>query len=276
MIGFDGDATRSTALWKALEGVLDAFPEHLAKPINPTWFDPDEVERNKRFDAIVRAHKHKRLRIPIAALLCEGAPYHGFDLMHLRRLAWFVPSLLAAWLEAAPKSPLGRFLASDVGRIFSDVDVEGDAWTWTESEAAALASFCDAALLAALATPLRPPPAGTETIEHAPGVALLEALLERQLREQGRALETIELAAALRVPIRPLVTRWMDDPRPDTLDHLVAPFRSIRADEAARLLAYDAVDDRLARAFLDASGACAEEIARAEALIHEQLVFKRS
>jgi hypothetical protein len=70
--------------------------------------------RNDHFDALLRAHKKDRLAIPIQALRATGAPYHGFDLVHPRRLAWFVPSLLASWLERAPgMAPEPTFGAND-------------------------------------------------------------------------------------------------------------------------------------------------------------------
>ena len=100
MIGFDGDAGRAAQLRAALEGLLGVFPEHLAKARPPTWFEGDELVRNELFDAILRAHKRERLAVPIQALRAAGAPYHGFERMHRRRLAWFVPSLLASWLPA--------------------------------------------------------------------------------------------------------------------------------------------------------------------------------
>jgi hypothetical protein len=205
-------------------------------------------------------------------------------MMHLRRLAWFIPSLLAAWLEAGPRYPFGRFNAADIARILSDTAIiEGDTWAWTEKEAAALGSFFEAALLAALATPLRPAMPSEELerrragdLTGASAAASLEADVEREMHELGRALETIELAFAMHVPIEPLVERWMAEPQREALEHLLAGFRSARADEAAGLLAFEVVGDRLAKAFLVASGPLADEIARAEALVQERLVFKRS
>jgi hypothetical protein len=155
MIGFDGDPTLEAALRASLVGLLEVFPEHLAKPRPPTWFDPEEIVRNDQFDALLRAHKKDRLAIPIQALRATGATYHNFDLIHPRRLAWFVPSLLASWLDRAPgRTP--EIGARDLDSIVGDATIVDEDWESTDDEAAALASFFEAALAAALATELAP------------------------------------------------------------------------------------------------------------------------
>jgi hypothetical protein len=153
MIGFDGDAILGAALRASLVGLLEVFPQHLAKPRPPTWFDPAVTIRNDQFDALLRAHKKDRLAIPIQALRATGAPYHNFILIHPRRLAWFVPSLLASWLGRAPgRTP--EIGAGDLESMARDATIIDEDWEWTDEEAAALAGFFDSALAAALATEL--------------------------------------------------------------------------------------------------------------------------
>ena len=151
MTGFDGDEVREAALREALVGLLAVFPEHLPKRHHPEGFEPAELLRNDRFDAIVRAHRNERLALPIEALRSTGAPHDAFDRMPARRFAWFVPSLLASWLDGAPSRTRDRFGANEIEAVAAGVDV-----AWTDEEAAALEAFFVLALDAALSTPLRP------------------------------------------------------------------------------------------------------------------------
>ena len=77
MIGFDGRPDLAAGLRGALEGLLTVFPEHLAKPRPPTWFDGDELERNDHFDAILRAHKKDRLASTAVLSPSRPAASHG-------------------------------------------------------------------------------------------------------------------------------------------------------------------------------------------------------
>lgn len=246
MIGFDGDEERQRRLRAELDAVLAAFPRYLEKSRSPTWFDPGEVAMNDRFDAIVRAHAKDRLRLPVVALSREGATYHNLSFTHLRRLAWFVPSLLAAWLEAPPAFLLGRFGATSIKQFFEDMEiVEGKVWGWNEREAAALASFFDAALSAALATPAPPPPA--DPFDGLP----------------PRAFETVRLAEIMHVPTRPLVEAWVREHTP-LADRQLADAFDGDAHLASRLLSHGGFLGRLETAFFASEG---ERAARLSAAI---------
>lgn len=256
MIGFDGAAPCATRLREALHLVLATFPEHLAKPRAPTAFEAHEMEWNEQFDAIVRAHKRDRLAMPMQALLRTGAWHHNFELMHARRLAWFVPSLLAAWLERQ-EGPGGQaFGAQEIDTIVRDTNVvDGEWWGWTEEEAAALARFFEAALEAALATPLPPPRPHGRPLEdgldvwshHGPSVPL----------------DVLRVARSILVPIEPLVLAWVNDPSPLALEHLLeAVFDPITS--AKRLLAEELVADRLGDAFFAETGDRALRLSKAE------------
>jgi len=245
MIGFDGDSARRARLRTELEAVLAAFPIHVEKSRPPTWLDPDEVARNDRFDAIVRAHVKDRLRLPVVALSLEGTPYHNFSLIHLRRLAWFVPSLLATWLDAPPAFPLGRFTARGMAWIFEDMEiVEGKGWAWNERETNALASFFEAALSAALATPAPPPPA--DPFDTLP----------------VRAFETVVLAEIMHVPTAPLVEAWVRERTAIADAHLAAAFDG-DAHLASRLLAHGGFLERLETAFFASEGERASRLSAA-------------
>lgn len=249
MIGFDGDHARVARLRAELEAVLAAFPPYAEKSASPTWFDPEEVAMNDRFDAIVRAHVKDRLRLPVVALSLEGAAYHNFLFMHLRRLAWFVPSLLAAWLAAPPAFPMGRFTARSIARILQDTEiVEGKEWAWSPTEAAALASFFDAAISAALATPAPPPPADPFDVLPA------------------RAFETVQLAEIMHVPTKPLVEAWVRERTP-LADGQLADAFDRDAHLAARLLLHGGFLDRLEAAFFASEGERAKRLSLAVELV---------
>lgn len=218
------------------------FPQYLAKPRCPTWFDSEEVRRNDHFDAIVRAHKKDRLTIPIAALQATGSPYHDFHLMHLRRLAWFVPSLLSMWLEDGSS---GLFTIETIEGILRDTAiVEGADWRWLSEEEAALGSFFDAALRAALATP----------VEHS----------------AGRAVETLRVAAAMHIPVTPLIEVWMGEHTELAEEHLLAALADQQHD-ARCLLVHEKTVERLREAFFRADGVRARGLSAAEGLVSSWL-----
>lgn len=250
MIGFDGDPSLEARVREALLAVLDAFPEHLAKPQPPTWFEPDEIAHNDQFDALLRAHKKDRLAIPVQALLRVGAPHHNFELMPLRRLAWFVPSLLAAWLDRAdlPTEDLERICASTA-------ELEGHWWAWTEEEAAALATFFGAALEAALATPLPP--------SRDPKRPLEDGLQVWSFHAPSVPLDVVRAAKALRVEIEPLLLAWVNEETPLALAHLLEAVFDPTV-PAKRFLAFEPVADRLGDAFFEATGPEATRWSRAE------------
>lgn len=252
LASFDGDPEKAARVREALLVVTRVFPEHLAKSRTPTWFHSHEIEQNDQFDAIVRAHKKDRLTIPIQALVRTGSPYHNFDLMHARRLAWFVPTLLAAWLDRAA----GAVGAGDIEPILARTAiVEGDHWAWSDDETAALESFFGAALDAALATRLPPPRAPDRPLEdgvqvwsfHAPSVPL----------------DVLRVAQAMRVDIEPLVLAWANGEGGLVLDHLLeAVFDPTTS--AKHRLAHEAVAERLGEAFFEATGERAVRLSKAE------------
>lgn len=267
MPGFDGDESRCAALRAALAGLLDVFPEHLPKPRPPRAFDGDELLSNDHFDAILRAHKRDRLAIPVQALRQTGAPYHGFASLHPRRLAWLVPSLLASWLDGAPGPADEPFGARDIEAIVSDVAPEDDdEWAWTDEEAAALDAFFEAALDAALATPLRaarePEPEAERPRED--GVRVWS------LCSPSVPLGVLRVARALRVPLDALVARWALDPSPLALDHLLEAIYDTTL-ASKHYLADEAVADRLGEAFFEATGERQRRLSKAEATVRRNI-----
>lgn len=266
MIGFDGDPTRAAALRASLVRLLEVFPEHLAKPRPPTGFDADDLVRNDQFDAILRANKKDRLAIPIQALRATGAPYHGFDLVHPRRLAWFVPSLVASWLDRAQGPTTERpFGASDLELIVGDATTaDGDEWAWTDDEAAALAAFCAAALAAALGTKLATPREPATERPREDGVRVWS------LHSPSVPLDVLRVARALRVPLDPLVMQWAKEPTPLALDHLLEAVYDTTV-PSKHFLSDEAVADRLGTAFFEATGERQARLSKAEATVRRNI-----
>lgn len=244
---------------------MGVFPEHLAKARPPIWFDADELVRNDHFDAIVRAHRRDRLALPIQALRATGAAYHGFDRMHLRRLAWFVPSLLASWLDRAPGPGTEAFGAADLEAILGGTTIaEGDEGEWTEEEAAALAAFFEVALDGALATPLAA--ARTPEIER----PREDGVRVWSLHSPSVPLDLLRVARTFAVPLEPLVVRWALDPAPLALDHLLESVFDTTL-PAKHYLSHEAVADRLGDAFFEASGERALRLSKAEATVRRNI-----
>lgn len=252
MIGFDGSPGLAAQLEAGLARLVTVFPEHLAKPTPPAPFEPHQAARNDQFDAIVRAHKRDRLALPIQALIWTGAPHHGFEQMHLRRLAWFVPTMLAAWLERRIGANDLRFGPDDLERILgSTIEVEG--WLpWTQEEYDALQAFFAIAIDAALATALPPAQPSRRPLED--GIAVWS--------DHGPSvpLEVLRVARMLELPREPLVARWVAEP---SLDHLLEGVLDPTT-SAKHVLAEEAVADRLGEAFFSASGERALRISKAE------------
>ena len=262
MQGFDGDPGRARALRSALERLLDVFPQHLPKPQHPTWFEPRELAQNEQFDAILRAHKKDRLTIPIEALRATGAGHHGFELLHPRRLAWFVPSILASWLDGAPSRTGEVFGADEIEQIIADV--ADDDWAWTSAEAAALEAFFVVALDAALATPLRPAHEPTYPRPLEDGVRVWS------VHSPSVVLDVLRVARAFRISIGPLVYRWTIDPAPLALDHLLEAVYDTFI-PAKHLLAWESVADRLGAAFFGATGERQARLSKAEATMRRNV-----
>lgn len=250
MIGFDGDPAREAELRAALVGLLAVFPEHLAK-VRP---------HNAQFDAILRAHKHDRLAIPIQALRATG-----FDFSRAQHLAWFVPSLLASWLDRGPGPSTQPFGASDIEDITGGVaTVEGDDWGWSDDETAALTAFFETALDAALATALRPPRQAANERPLEDGVRVWS------LCSPSVPLDSLRVARALRAPLDPLVSRWALDPSPLALDHLLEAVYDTTM-PAKHFLSDESVADRLGAAFFDATGERQARLSKAEATVRRNI-----
>jgi hypothetical protein len=257
MIGEGGDPSLDSALRASLVRLLEVFPEHLAKPRPPTWFDPEDIARNDQFDAMLRAHKKDRLAIPIIALRALGSPYHNFTLIHPRRLAWFVPSLLASWLDRA----LG---ATDLESLGGDATIVDEEWQSTDEEAAALAEFFEAALAAALATQLAP--ARAPDFER----PLEDGVRVWSLHSPSVPLDVLRVATALRVPLEPLLTQWIANPTPLALDHLLEAATDSTV-QTKHYLAHEAVADRLGAAFFEARGERQVRLSKAEATVRRNI-----
>lgn len=266
MISFDGDREREASVRAALAGLIEVFPAHLAKARPPTWFGAEELARNDHFDAIIRAHRKDRLALPIQALRATGAAYHGFDFIHVRRVAWFVPSLLASWLDRAPGPREEPFGARDLEAVLRDTTTDDvDDGEWTDEEAAALAGFFETVLDAALATPLKAARANAVTRPLEDGVRTWS------LHSPSVPLEVLRVARAFRVPLDPLVARWALDPSPLALDHLLeAVFDT--ALPAKHYLSDEAVADRIGQAFFEATGEHALRLSKAEATVRRNIV----
>ena len=264
MIGFDGDPPRAADLRAALCDVLAAFPEHLAKARPTVPFEAEEMAQNELFDAIVRAHKKDRLGLPIQALRVAGAPAHGFSHMHLRRFAWFVPALLASWIDAAPGPSSAPFGPGDLETMLADVDTDHEDGAWTDEEAASLEAFFDAALVAALATALSPERAPARERPAEDGVRVWS------LRSPSAPLEVMRVARAFGVPLEPLVIQWALEPTEQALDHLLeAVFDTEIASK--HFLSHEAVADRLGEGFFEASGERAQRLSKAEATVRRNI-----
>jgi hypothetical protein len=100
----------------ALDAVDAAFEKHLRKPEElcagcafSKRGEPEVEAAFQRFDAVVRAHRARRLELPVRAIWDESFG-HGSALVHcsVRRFAWFLPALLAAALEADFAGTLAR------------------------------------------------------------------------------------------------------------------------------------------------------------------------
>lgn len=259
--GFDGDPARAQALRDALVGLLAVFPQQLPKLREPVWFDASERARNEQFDAILRAHKKNRLGLPIEALRATWAP-RGFELLQPRRLAWFVPSILASWLDGAPSRMGDSFGVVEIEQIVADV-VDDD-WRFENDEVQALEDFFAHALDAALATPLRPARAPAFERPHEDGVRVWS------LHSPSVPLDVLRAAQALRVSTGPLVYRWSIDETPLALDHLLEAVYDTDV-PAKRLLAWESVADRLGAAFFTATGDKQARLSKAEAVVRRNV-----
>lgn len=241
--GFDGSPARLERVREALAHVDRAFPQHLEAARVPGLLYPEDVERNERLDAIVRSHEAPRLAFDTSVL--QGGEGGDHASMQLRRFAWFVPALLASWLESRPLPPFARLHGHVIQSMLEEATIaEEDDASWQPREAVALASFFDAALVAALATPIA-------SLAAAPSP--MPFSLEPEVGAAPRSLETIELAVAMRVPPAPLVTRWLEERTPFADEHLSSAVSSPTGGWS--LLAEARVVQHLAEAAARSSGA---------------------
>lgn len=266
MHGFDGDPERAAALRSSLEALLVVFPAHLSKPPAAITFDAESRAGDELFEAIVRAHKRDRLGLPVQALRAANAGGHGFTRMPLRRFAWFVPSLLAAWLTRTARD---EALGTDtLVAMLDDLAANDPDEGWTDDEAAALEGFFAAALAAAVATPL------TSDRPDVPG-GDRERPLEDGVRVWSRCspslpLDVLRVARAFGFSLEPLVVAWALDEDPLALDHLVeAVFDTLTASK--HYLSHEAVADRLGAGFFAATGETASRLSKAEATVRRNI-----
>lgn len=262
MNGFDGDPDRAAALRAALQHLLEVFPEHLPKPHHRAWPEARDMVRNEQFDAILAAHRRDRLGLPIEALRATGGPHHGFELLHPRRFAWFVPSILASWLDGAPSRDNDAFGAAEIEAIAAGV--ADDDWGWSSDEDEALADYFARALDAALATKLR---AAREPTAPRP---LEDGVRVWSLHSPSVPLDVLRVARALHVPLEPLADQWAADPTPLALEHLLEAVYDTLV-PAKHLLAWTSVAERLADGFFASTGERQTRFAKAEAAVRRNI-----
>jgi hypothetical protein len=118
----------SQELLDALQAVDAAFQSHLGKPdqlcVNCGFSkrgEPEVAGQFARFEGIVREYRRRRLELPVQTIWDESFG-HGSALVHgsVRRLTWFVPSILAASLAGGFAETLRRLAG------FSLEAVEGE------------------------------------------------------------------------------------------------------------------------------------------------------
>lgn len=150
-------------LTRALEHADRVFQPHYRAPVPLCMhcdFTPKGLAESpamQRFDAIVRAHRSRRLEMPIA-MIWDTALGHTRGIFHndLRRLAWFVPPMLVAMLDDDLRSEALRVLAStgqELGFVHTFEARADDPPWFTAQELAALDDFLVALLPLTVAAP---------------------------------------------------------------------------------------------------------------------------
>ena len=80
----------------------------------------------------------------------------------------------------------------------------------------------------------------------------------------------LRVAAALRVPLGPLVVSWAEDPAPLAVDHLLEAVYDPTV-QAKHYLSHEAVADRLGAAFFAATGGRQVRLSKAEATVRRNI-----
>lgn len=166
MHGFDGSSARRAQLTAAVHGLDAVFPDvaerGVVEPYALTY--PEDTAAEHATDAIYRAWKKKRLEMPLGAFTtATGSAQDAFVRYSVRRLAFFVPRLLADWVD-----PDGLTTTRWLFELVDEAErraralhgeaegkAQAQAQGWTREELDALARFFDAAMSAALATERR-------------------------------------------------------------------------------------------------------------------------
>lgn len=190
------DPDRVALLQRRLAELDAAFPARLedAEALCACCEGPAFEEPEQRVRSIVRACKGRRLELPVQALLRESLG-HGSAMVHgsLRRFAFFLPALIAAWLRHPPEVSL-----EDVVLLVQEAE-------------------------AAEATRRGQPPACWSAGERDALTAILLAVLGAQLSSpESDPCATLSAAGALQVPAEPLIACWLEDRTRSAEDHLLA------------------------------------------------------
>jgi hypothetical protein len=239
---------------------------------------PEDVALDRHADAVYRAWKHRRLEMPLGAFAPSRWAQDIFVRYSIRRLAFFVPALLADWVaaEGLTDAPWQIALIEEAER--RETAMRGDAARrFTDEEQRALACFFDAALRVALAHGSQRVGVAKEPVDAAEMFSRWWALPHGEScsptayrpRSASSAESVIELATFYHVPIDPLFDVWLGDAsrvaEQQLLDTVVAdvPLRPpvwtpVRIERAA---------DHLARRFFDETDReWAERLSSAEAI----------
>jgi hypothetical protein len=190
------DLDRVALVQRRLAELDAAFPARLesAEALCVCCEGPAFEEPEQRVRSIVRAWKGRRLELPVQALLRESLG-HGSAMVHcsLRRLACFLPALIAAWLRHPPEVSLG-----EVVLLIQEAEA-GEATYRRQSPACWSAGERDAL------------------------TAIFLAVLRAQLSSpESDPCATLSGACALRVPADPLIEGWLEDETRTAEDHLLA------------------------------------------------------
>jgi hypothetical protein len=190
------DPDRAALLQRRLVELDAAFPARLeaAAALCVYCEGPAFEEPEQRVRSLVRAWKGRRLELPVQALLRESLG-HGPAVVHgsLRRLAFFLPALIAGWLRDPSEVSLEELVQLVQEAEAAEATYRGRSPAcWSAGERDALSSLFLALLRAQLSSP-----------ESDPGA-------------------TLSTSCALRVPVDPLIEGWLEDRTRTAEDHLLA------------------------------------------------------
>lgn len=226
MDGFDGSAARRAQLTAAVHDLDAVFPDvaerGVVEPYALTY--PEDTAREHAADAIYRAWKKRRLEMPLGAFTtATWSAQDAFVRYSVRRLAFFVPRLLADWVEPDGLTTTRWLfeLVDEAERRARALALRGEAAApaptpapaqaqaqgWTREELEALARFFAAAMSAALATERKRPEDPMRLVERALQLASTEYSTPSppRLRLVNVPEEVLTLAARFGVAVDPLV-----------------------------------------------------------------------